>query len=180
MPAWTDKEEELINQHYTRKHISEVEKLLPGRTRQQIYAKAYRMGYRKEETDTAEVYQLNISERNFRDAPPHLNVNGRYFWYSYLEQLNDIEFTDYSKLSDLCVWEQKKMQTLEKMKDNEDVIEYRDETGRVKHTQPSSYFTNLKTIQGEINKLREMIFKEADSKKKTQPDAVPALTKKGW
>lgn len=172
---WTEAEEQLITEHYAVLAIDELAKLLPGRSKPQIYAKAGRMGLRKE-AETP-IYEL-ISDQNYQEAPAHLDHNGKRYWYSYLKELNDVNFTEYSKLADLCMWEQKKEATLEKSRNLDDVIEYKDEKGKVKHTQPSTYFSNLKAIQYEINQLRDKIFKEVNTSKKPQHQAGPA--KKNW
>lgn len=174
---WTDKEEQVIIDHYAALDIEELVKLLPGRSKTQIYAKAGRMGFRKE--NETPIYDLGgIADQNFEEAPHHLNETGKRYWYSYLKELNGVNFTEYSKLADLCMWEQKKEDTLTKSQDQDDVIEYKDETGKVKHTQPSTYFSNLKAIQYEINQLRDKIFKEVNTQKKTETQ--PTVAKKNW
>jgi hypothetical protein len=168
---WTHSEVKFLVKNYSSLEIDDLKNKLNGRSKSQIYSKAHTLGLRKK----TKLRPIKLpKENNLLNPPSLLNEHGRKFWDQYTKLITDIDFAMHVRLTDLCYWEQRKIEAIENLEKGRDVVVYRNKDGSIKHVQTSAFFTNLKSIQSEINTLREKIFKTQGEipKKEEKPKPV--------
>lgn len=177
MARWTAKETRFLSDNYRKLNIEKLMKGLPKRTKKQVYAKAKYMGLSKAVNLTT--LPINEQALNFKRPPDILNDHGKRFWHMYCTELGELDFAQYTKLADLCYWEQRKVDAQIKLDKNGETQEYKNADGSVKHAQTSPYLTNLKNIQSEINTIRDKLFANVKkSAKESKPEQNPKIFKK--
>jgi hypothetical protein len=172
---WSNKETNLLIKRYKELPIDELLKKIPGRTKSQVYAKAHALGLKKKTPITR---MPPIAKTCFRTPPEVLDDHGKQYWNHYVEQIDSMDYVMYALLADLCYWEQRKVEARNNLEDQNDVIVYKNKDGSTKHTQTSAYFTILKSIQAEINTLRNRIFKVAVESKPAEESKLEPLKKR--
>ena len=167
---WTDGEVRALMKYYSSDDINALKKKIKGRTKQQIYSKAYRLNLKKEDGKPDDEKKFNHFDR--------LDDIGIEFWNNYMEELGE-RFVDKVMLEDLCYWEQKKVQARADLEKGKDVFVYRNKDGSVKHVQQSAFFQNLRNIQAEINTLRDKLYREVHDKKSStaKKDNITLISK---
>jgi hypothetical protein len=170
MKFWTEKEITTLKQHYADTPVIELLKLLPGRTKRQIYLKANRMGLLKDPDQGNQ--DFNYIKK--------LNETGRMYWNNYMKELGD-RFVDKVMLEDLCYWEQKKEKARKEVEECGEIFTYKTKEGKIKHKQQSAEMMNLRNIQTEITRLREKLYAAAALKQaEKKEDEFPKLSKVEW
>jgi hypothetical protein len=172
---WSNKETNLLIKRYKELPIGELLKKIPGRTKSQIYAKAHALGLKKK---TPLTRMPPIAKTCFRTPPDVLNENGKIFWNQYLEEIDTMTFVIHTLLTDLCYWEQRKVEARDNLEKGRDVVVYRNPDKSVKHVQTSAFFSNLRSIQSEVNTLRNRIFKVAVESKPAEESKLEPLKKR--
>jgi len=103
-------------------------------------------------------------------APKRLTKVGQKYWRVYIRQIKQTP-VNLLILEDLCYWEERKEEAKKELKKaGTDILIYRDDLGKIRHTQPLAMIYILKTAQDKINSLREKLFGPVEkANDKTKP-----------
>lgn len=83
MKTWTDEEVSILSKYYNLLPNEELYKLIPNKSGQAIYKKAYKLGFRK----TDEIKRINLSNANRREKGSNWNGGKRHTAKGYVQVL---------------------------------------------------------------------------------------------